>query len=163
MMRQQSGLLICNFREVLFQHRGDAGVKLTPLAAKQGLVGGILKQGVLEEIDAVRRRAATVKKLRLDERLQRLLQPMLGKPVSHRAYRLIRKLSAERRTDLRYLFCRAQTIEAGDQQALQGAGNRKRRNRAVEQIFVVKFEQQATLQHSLDQLFDKQWHSIRMV
>ena len=47
-MRQQAGLLICNFGEAFFQHRSDAGVKLTPPAAEEGLVGGILKEGVLE-------------------------------------------------------------------------------------------------------------------
>src|SRR6516165_5263002 len=98
---------------------------------------------MLEEIDSVRWRAATVQKLRLDERLQPLLNPMLGKPISNRAYRLMRKLSAERRTDLRYLFGRAQTIEAGDQQALQSARNRQRRNPTVQPIFVVDLARQS--------------------
>src|SRR5215470_7167784 len=73
----------------------------------------------------------------------------------------MRKLSAERRADLRYLFCRTQTIEAGDQQALQGVGYRQLRNRGVEQIFVVELEQQPALADSLDQLFDEQWHAVR--
>src|ERR1700730_11138744 len=105
-MRHQPRLLICNFGEALLQHRSDARVKLAPPAAEERLVGGILKERVPEEIDNIRWRAAAVAELRLDERLQRLSQPLLGKPISNRADRLIRKLSAERRTDLSNLFCR---------------------------------------------------------
>jgi hypothetical protein len=90
-------------------------VKFPPPATEEHLPGGILKKGMLEKIDRVRWCATTVDELRANERLQRLPQPMLGKPISNGAYYLIRKLSAECPTDLRYLLCRTQRIEAGGQ------------------------------------------------
>jgi hypothetical protein len=66
--RQQRGLLIRDFGKVFFQHCSDASVKLAPLAPEERLVGGVLKKGMLEEIDSVGRRAARVEQLRLDER-----------------------------------------------------------------------------------------------
>jgi hypothetical protein len=64
---------------------------------------------------------------------------------------------------MRYLFCRTQTIEPSDQQALQSVGNRERRERSPAQIFVVEPAQQASLQDGPDQLFDEQRHAIRKV
>ena len=110
MIREQAWPLICYFREVFSQHGGDARMKLTPPAPKEHLVGGVLKKGMLEEVNSVRWRAATVEKLGLDQGLQRLLQPPLGKPIGNLRYHFIRKFSAERRTNLRYLLSRARTI-----------------------------------------------------
>jgi hypothetical protein len=81
--RQQRGLLIRDFGKVFFEHCSDASVKLAPPAPKERFVGGILKKGMLEEIDSARRRATRKEQPRLHKRLQRFLQPLLGKPITN--------------------------------------------------------------------------------
>src|SRR5262249_6054452 len=83
-------------------------------------VGGIPKEGVLEDIDSIRWHAATVEKVRRHEGLHGSCSRSSGSQSATAPHDLIRKLSAERRTDLRYISCRAQRIEAGGQQPLQG-------------------------------------------
>jgi len=131
-MRQQPRLPLSGFGEVLLQHRGDTDVELSPPAAQQRLVGGVLKQRMPEHIDGVRWLTAMVKKLGLHEPFQRLSQALLGKPIGNRTHRLIRKLSNERRAGLCHLFCRTQTIEPGGQQPLQCVRNRQWRQRTTE-------------------------------
>src|SRR6516162_6372327 len=89
-MRQQPRLPLSGFGEVLLQHRGDTDVELSPPAAQQRLVGGVLKQRMPEHIDGVRWLTAMVKKLGLHEPFQRLSQALLGKRIGNRTHRLIK-------------------------------------------------------------------------
>jgi hypothetical protein len=86
MLRQQLGLLIYDFGEGRFEHRGDARVKFPPLAAQQGPVSGVLQESVFEGIDRVRRRAAAVEELGSDQASQFFLQLLLRKPVHDLSY-----------------------------------------------------------------------------
>src|SRR5258706_6700556 len=58
MMRKQFRLALDEIGEILLQYRGDAGVQFLASRAQQGAVGGVLHQGVLEQIRGMRRDAA---------------------------------------------------------------------------------------------------------
>ena len=47
---QQFGLGVCDLRELGFQDLGNALMVLLPGASQQGLIGGILHQGMLKEV-----------------------------------------------------------------------------------------------------------------
>ena len=89
-------------------------------AAQQRAVGGVLDQGVLEQIFRRRRDAALEDEAGFDEAAQRLLQFGLGE-LRGRCQQLIGKVAPDRSADLRHILGRgAQPVESPQQRGVQG-------------------------------------------
>src|SRR5262249_14090476 len=65
-MREEFGLGFSDLRKALFQHLSNLLVILLPSALEQGLIRGILNQGMFEEIGSLREQAALIEQLCLD-------------------------------------------------------------------------------------------------
>jgi len=72
-MSEQFWLDLFDLCKPPFQHLGNLLVILLPCALEQRLIRRILNQGMLEEVAGVRRQAALVEQLGLDQ----LSQPLL--------------------------------------------------------------------------------------
>ena len=82
-------------REPLLDGLRDPLVELLALAAQQAVVGGVLHQGVLELVDSVRRGAAAIDELGVDELRERPFER--GSARGDTAQQLVRRTAAERR------------------------------------------------------------------
>src|SRR5262245_14346286 len=78
MMRQDFGLSDSDVRKALRQNRSNAGMELLPRPTKQGAVGSLLHQRVLEHVDRIGRCAAPIDELRCDELAKRATEFVLG-------------------------------------------------------------------------------------
>ena len=65
MVGEVFGLALDKIRELMLQHRRDAGVQLLASGAQQGAVGGVLHQRVLEQLGGIRCHAAAEQQTRL--------------------------------------------------------------------------------------------------
>jgi hypothetical protein len=95
--------------KLLFEYVRDAGVQVLAPGLKQGAVGGILDQGVLEAVGGVRWRAAAEDELGRDQLVEGGLQLRL-RPVGDRGEQRVRELPANRGADLGDLLDRGQAI-----------------------------------------------------
>jgi len=69
MVGQQLGLALGQVDEILLQHRRDPGMQFLPPRAQQRAIGGILHEGVLEQVGGVGRHTAAEQ------------QPGFGEPI----------------------------------------------------------------------------------
>jgi hypothetical protein len=65
-----------------------------------------------------------------------------------------------RRADLRHLPHRHEAVQPREQRGMEGYRDRKRRQRAVEDLAIVLIAQQTALQDALGQFLDKQRHAV---
>ena len=72
-MGHQLGLRLGSLGKQLYQHLGNALMVLLPYALQERLIGGILDEGVLEDVAAARRQPSLVDQFSLHQ----LGQPLL--------------------------------------------------------------------------------------
>jgi hypothetical protein len=146
-------------RELLLQHVRHAGVQLLAPALEQAGVGGLLHQRVLEHIDRLRRQAAAEDQPRADEPIERQGQP--GSVQAGRVgQQLMRKLPADRSSDLRHLpGHRAETVEPRQQRGVKCGRDRRGRGWARGEGFARPLR--AGLEHGLGQLLEEERHPVR--
>ena len=94
-------LRLHDFWIFFLQGLGDQGVELLPGAAQQRAIGGVLHQRVLEQIGRMGRRALAGQQPGLKEPVDRRIQVSVGL-ARHRGQKRMRKLSPDRRADLRH-------------------------------------------------------------
>jgi hypothetical protein len=119
MMRQEFRLTRDPLGKAPLHDFGDARMQLLPIAAQKRAVGGILHQSVLEGVNRLWRRSALEHKFRSDEPSQFVLQlPLVS--GGDGAEQLVRKLTADGSSGLRYLFgSRPEPIEPRQERRLQ--------------------------------------------
>ena len=101
--RQQFGLVLGNLGELALESFGDASVKRASRLAQQRAVGRVLHQRVLEQISRVRRHALPEQQTCRNETVERRLE-FRFRLARHRSQQSMRKLSPNRRSDLRHLL-----------------------------------------------------------
>jgi hypothetical protein len=94
-------------------------------AAQQGLVGGLLDQGMLEEVRRLRWQPPLIQQLRLHQLPQPPLQGRLV-PGGDGLQQVIRKLAPECRPELRQAFNHCSAIQPRHQRVVQRGRNRQR-------------------------------------
>src|SRR5262249_20891703 len=95
MMREELGLRDRHLREALLERLGDASVQLSPRAAQQGAVRGVLHQRVLEGVLRIGGHAAPEDQFGADQLRQGIVQFPL-RYWRDGADQLVRELPAER-------------------------------------------------------------------
>ena len=141
------------------ENADDALVQVPAPAAQQGAVGGVLHQGMLEQVGGVRRHPAADHETGPDK-LVESGQEVLVPSLPDRGEQVVGELPSDGRTDLSDLLRgRAKAVEARHQQGLQGrrhrgAGPRRDARRAGRAL---RFD------HRLGQFLDEQRHAVGSV
>jgi hypothetical protein len=117
-------------------------------ALQQALVGGLLDEGMLEQVGRLRRDATLVEQFGFDEPCQSLLQRRLVQG-RHGLQQLIREGAPQTSPQLGHGFDRSQAIQPGHKGVVQRGGNGQRGQGACQLIVRVRFPQQARFQHRL--------------
>jgi hypothetical protein len=108
-MRQQPGARSCRGLQVrmaggaLFERGRNARMELLAPAAQQGVISGILDEGMLEDERCLRHDATAQDQPGADELIERVAK-LVVRPARYRSQQVVRKFAADRRADLRYLF-----------------------------------------------------------
>ena len=108
--RQQLRLALGHLRELAFEGFSDTGVKRASRLAQQRAIGRVLHQRMLEQIARVRRHALPEQQTSRNETVERRIEFRL-RLVHHRSQQGMRKLTPDRRSDLRHLLGRAEPVE----------------------------------------------------
>ena len=103
MLCEDFGLGLHHLRKMGFERFGDPRVQLLPRAAKQAGLRRILDQCMLEAVNRVGRRTALEHQLGGDKPTESGVQLVLVK-TGNEAQQGVRKLAANRGTNLRYPF-----------------------------------------------------------
>ena len=128
MTRQNLRLALGDLGELAFKGFGDPSVKRAPRLPQQRAIGGVLHQGMLEQIARLRRHALSEQQTGLNETVERRRQLRLGLE-RHRSQQSMREFTADRRSDLRDFLGRAEPVEPRHQRGVQARGDRQRRGR----------------------------------
>ena len=104
---------------------GDPAVDLAALAAQQGLVGGILDQGVLEHVGQLVARAAPYHKTRGDEVGQRRVEA-IRRQIDAALEQRRRENPPDGRSDLGHMARAVDAVEPGHQRVVERCRHRRR-------------------------------------
>jgi hypothetical protein len=125
MVCEQLGLGFDNTRKPLLEHLREASVQLLASGLEQGLIGGVLDQGVLETVGRVGRAAAAKHELGADQLVEPAFQLLL-RPVGDCGDELMGEFAADHRADLGKLLDRGQPVEPRHQRIVKVRRDRKR-------------------------------------
>ena len=156
--RQQLGLVLCDLGELAFQNFGNARVQPASRLAQQRAIGGVLHQGMLEQVCRLRRHALAEQQPCGDEPVERRSQvcPRLAR---HRRQKGVRELPPDGCADLRHVLGGAEPVEPRHQGGVQTCRDRvsRRRNRSGQMLGrTFAF----SLQNRLGHLLDEQWDAV---
>jgi hypothetical protein len=158
-VRQPLGLRLAARRNARRHHLGHTLMGLLAGAPQQGLIGGVLDQGMLETVRRLRRQPLPVQELGRDQLVQPLLHGVLV-PGRDGLQQFIGELTPQGSSELRQGLHRRQAIQPRHQRVVQRGGNGQRRQGAGQPIALRPLLQQAGLQHHRGSLFHKQRHPI---
>ena len=100
-------------QKMQFERPRNLGMKLLAAAPQEGLIGRILNERVLEDVDRLGRLAAAEQQLGGDQLVERGLELRL-RPVGDCGEERVRELAADRGGSLGDLLDRGEAVEAGE-------------------------------------------------
>ena len=134
-------------------------MQLVAAALEQRFVGGVLDQGVFEDVAGFRRRAAAKDQLRVEQLIEGIAQRRIVDAADGRQ-QFVREVPADDRCGLSDFLDRREAVEPGHERIVKSRGDRQRRQRPAQCQAPGPLLEDAHFEHGLGQLLDEQRHAV---